>query len=837
MLLLVQVAQALGLISLLLLCFVYIEKSPLLENKPSVQRFLTGCSLGVLVVVAMLDPIKISEGAIFDPRGGPAILAGIFAGPLGALITNAIGALARWYVLGGPVALGGVISFMLYGVFGAIAGIMIKKYNWKIGPKMLISIGMLGSIFVLPSFFVSVDFATGLVILKKAGLIFLTNNILSCLLVGVLLVQARAWISMKNTLEQQNQQNQFLSRIVNETKNGVVITDEQGLTEWVNPAFEKMSGYTLAELAGRAPGDVLQRSDINQADVQLMHECIENQEPFDVTVANHHKKGHLYWVHITCQPFTKVVGKSHFMAIQTDVTEHMLAIEELQRNETLLKGILECVPGMVNVKDTEFRYTYMNAYQAAVYNTTTEQAIGKTATDILGSEHGEKIAKMDLEVVSTGKPTRQYEDTLVDHDGRASTWLSVKVPVHDRQGNLSLIVSSGINISDRKELEDQLRQAHRMEAIGQLTGGVAHDFNNLMAIIMGNVEAAMQKIGRSHPSTHNLEKALNAVGRGAALTQQLLTFSRRQALFPINISVQDAITETLTLLEPTLGTNIQIETHYDETELIIALDEAIFGNAVVNLALNSRDAMPDGGVLTITVTKTNFTGEILEVGEEPAYGPYAHIKISDTGSGISPNELDRVLEPFYSTKAVGKGSGLGLSMVYGFVHQSNGYLSIDSTIGEGTNVSIYLPIVQIDEAPTHASPDQELTANALENNKHILVVEDNQLVRETLMATLAYLGYGVTEATDGAAALEVVEQESEAIALVISDIVMPGIYSGVDIAKKITQEYPDIKVLLVSGYQQNSTDLADLNDAGIVMLSKPYSREDLIEKINHLLSE
>ena len=383
---------------------------------------------------------------------------------------------------------------------------------------------------------------------------------------------------------------------------------------------------------------------------------------------------------------------------------------------------------------------------------------------------------------------------------------------------------------ERNQLEKQLRSSQKLEAVGQLTGGTAHDFNNLMAIMMGNLELAMEQVEPDAPLRDNIENALKAVDRGATLTQHLLSFSCQQTLSPAVTNVMQLVEGTLSFMERTLGENIQIVTKHASEESRVNIDATIFGNALVNLALNARDAMPDGGTLTVHTTTVELAGETIGLDKEPTYGSHALITVADTGSGISQDDLVQVLEPFFTTKEVGKGSGLGLSMVFGFVTQSNGHMNIASKEGEGTTISIYLPI----STEARADKDNE-TAPFPEVNtdKTILLVEDDQHVRATTSATLIELGYNVIEAEDGSSALEILSQRSRDIDLVLSDVVMPNGMSGIDLAKQITVDHTHIKILLTSGYPDKIAAQGEIKAMDIELLAKPFRRVQLAAAIEN----
>jgi CheY-like chemotaxis protein len=376
-----------------------------------------------------------------------------------------------------------------------------------------------------------------------------------------------------------------------------------------------------------------------------------------------------------------------------------------------------------------------------------------------------------------------------------------------------------------------------MEAVGQLTGGIAHDFNNLMAVIMGNLEEASER-SRNNPDTvAYIDAAIATVERGASLTQQLLSFSRRQALNPRIEPLRSLLSDFQKLFHRTIGEDIRLDVQLPDDEIVVEIDRAMFGNTILNLALNARDSMPNGGNLTISAAPCVLDGKIFQE-SGPISGRFVRISVSDTGTGITAQNLGRVFEPFFTTKDVGEGSGLGLSMAYGFINQSNGHIEIRSKIGEGTTVSLYLPVAE----PRSESEGQD-AARAPDAGmdtipgKTVLVVEDDSLVRQTTTATLKSLGYVVIEASSGPTARKILEENAESIDIVFSDVIMPDGMTGLDLAREIQSRHPHVRILLTSGYAESRLSRSDhdyISDAGIHILPKPFRRSALTKALSML---
>jgi signal transduction histidine kinase len=384
--------------------------------------------------------------------------------------------------------------------------------------------------------------------------------------------------------------------------------------------------------------------------------------------------------------------------------------------------------------------------------------------------------------------------------------------------------------AEREAAQAALRQAQRMESLGQLTGGVAHDFNNLLQVISGNLQLLRREVVGNELAEKRVQSALRGVTRGAKLASQLLAFGRRQPLAPKVIDIGRFIRGLDDLLRRALGEEIELETAVADGLWNTLVDPGQIENAILNLAINARDAMPEGGVLTMTASNAVLDEAYCRRHHEVQPGQYVALAVGDTGMGIPPELMERVFEPFFSTKPEGKGTGLGLSMVYGLVKQSGGHVKLFSELGEGTTVKIYLPrALGAEDAPADERP-----AAAGGGSETILVVEDDEGVCETAVGLLADLGYRVLKAGDAMAALSLIESGA-AIDLLFTDVVMPGPLRGPELARKARDWLPGLAVLFTSGYTENAIVHGGRLDAGVELLSKPYTREALARKIRHVL--
>jgi signal transduction histidine kinase/ActR/RegA family two-component response regulator len=383
----------------------------------------------------------------------------------------------------------------------------------------------------------------------------------------------------------------------------------------------------------------------------------------------------------------------------------------------------------------------------------------------------------------------------------------------------------------RKHMEEELRHFQKMEAIGQLTGGVAHDFNNLLAGIVGNVDLLEQTLEPDSSQRVYTQEAKAATNRGAALTKRLLAFSRKQALDPRPIGISDLLTSMTDLLERTLGETIQLRLEVSAGTASCMVDRAQLENAILNLVINARDAMRGGG--SITIEASNITLDARDVAEYPetTAGDYVSISVRDTGVGMSAQVQERVFEPFFTTKDMGAGSGLGLSMVYGFVRQSGGHVSIESEEGSGTEVRLYLPRTDLSPDPIE---DIDIGAAPTGQRESVLVVEDDPALRVVIVSFLERHNYQVTATPDGSEALAILD-ESGPFDLLLSDIILPGAFSGPELANEITRRQPSIKILLMSGYAPDVFEGQSSPSDYVNLLKKPFSMGTLAREVRSVL--
>jgi signal transduction histidine kinase/ActR/RegA family two-component response regulator len=404
-------------------------------------------------------------------------------------------------------------------------------------------------------------------------------------------------------------------------------------------------------------------------------------------------------------------------------------------------------------------------------------------------------------------------------------------PLHDPSGAPKGAVVVYRDVTEAKETERLLRQAQKMDAIGQLTGGIAHDFNNILTVIIGMIEIVAEEVAEE-PQIVALAKTISqAADRGAELTQRLLAFARKQPLRPREVDVNALIVEATSLLRASLGQQIEIESLLDKSALHALVDTSQLTTALLNLAVNARDAMPNGGRLTLETGNVVLDKDSVDAGTDIKSGRYVMIAVTDNGSGIPASIRDKVFEPFFTTKGLGKGTGLGLSMVYGFVKQSGGHIRIDSEEGRGTSIKLFLPQATA-QARSSTSPEPAAVKGGRET---ILVVEDDLLVRKYVTSQLNSLGYRTLEAANGRDALAITDSEAE-FELLFTDVIMPGSMNGRELAEEAVKRRPTLKVLFTSGYTENAILSNGCLPSGVLLLPKPYRKPALAHMVRQAVN-
>lgn len=531
-----------------------------------------------------------------------------------------------------------------------------------------------------------------------------------------------------------------------------------------------------------------------------------------------------------------------FRAWRAELLRGQMSIT-LSKSKEWARLVLDKSMNAVIGTDSEGRVTEWNAGAVQMFGYAVHEAQGKDLSDLIvppaqGNPHAGGLDRFIVSNQDLGTGKRR-ETTAIRADG---TTFPVELSIaHIQTDTESFFSAIARDITERKkgetdrmELESRLREAQKLEAIGKLTGGMAHDFNNYLGVIIGNLDLLKGHQSLDFTAAKLADAALNGALCGAELTRSLLAFSRRQPLKPQRIDVNNRVEAMTTMLQRTLGEDITLSSSFAPNLWPVRIDGVQLDTCILNLANNARDAMARGGTLTISTRNITLGAQDLGPGSDVLPGDYVSIDVSDTGTGMSPETLSQAFEPFFTTKQQGHGTGLGLSMVYGFVKQSGGHIRISSEIGGGTTVHIFLPRLRSAENEANAA---SLAASSPPNGgtETILVVEDNPGMRQTAMTQLTSLGYRVIEAENGAVALTILSSREPHIDLLFSDVVMPGNLDGHELAKLALKLRPEIKVLLTSGFPGNSMNDRTQAPSPFSLLHKPYRILDLVMAIRAAL--
>jgi PAS domain S-box-containing protein len=508
---------------------------------------------------------------------------------------------------------------------------------------------------------------------------------------------------------------------------------------------------------------------------------------------------------------------------------------EVKQAGDLLNAVVENLPDMILVKEPSgdgdgLRYIFINAAGERLLGRDRSEILGKSERDLFPADEAAAVVEANKAVVASGRP-RIFTERKLTTRTDVRTVETRMVPIGNGNGSPLRVLVIVRDISQTKAREEQLRQLQRMDAVGGLTGGVAHDFNNLLAIIHGNSELLRRQLEDGSEAAEMTDDVIGAAARGAELVKRLLAFARMQHLEPEAIDLNARLDNVVGLLQRALGEDVNLRVKTAKNLWPATIDPTQVDDALVNLAINARDAMPEGGTLSIETQNVSLDQDYAASHLEVAPGDYVMLAVSDTGSGMPPDVIARAFEPFFTTKEEGQGTGLGLSQVFGWVKQSRGHIKIYSELGHGTTVKLYLP--RAERRSVERQPEPE-TATP-KGDETIFVVEDNPSVRKTVLRQLRDLGYRTVEAENGAQALDLAAG-GLAFDLLLTDVVMPGGITGYQLADELRATRPDLRVLFTSGYTELAANGGQAERKG-PLLSKPYRKQDLGRAIRAALDQ
>jgi PAS domain S-box-containing protein len=626
--------------------------------------------------------------------------------------------------------------------------------------------------------------------------------------------------------EQHSERERLFSAVVESSHDAIILLTLDGtITAW-NRAAERLSGFSAAEAVGKRI-DIVFPPELRGQPREMLARIAKGEVIEQHEAERRRKDGSPIYVSLVMSPIRSttgdIVGAS---SIVRDVSERKRAEAAISQQIEERRRVFETSQDLILVTDTKGSFVQVSPSSMTILGYEPAEMIGHSAVEFIHPDDLDST-RAEMRAARRGQQMRNFETRYVHRDGRAVTlsWMGTwSEPVRRH-------FFVGRDLTEKLAAEAQFRQAQKMEAVGQLTGGVAHDFNNILTVITGTIGILAEGVA-DRPELAAIARMIDeAAERGGQLTKHLLAFARKQPLRPRAIDVNNLVLETVKLLRPTLGQGIQIDPLLAEDAWAALVDPNQLTSALLNLALNARDAMPDGGSLAIETKNVYLDQAYADMHLEVTAGSYVMIAVSDTGSGIAPEDIERVFDPFFTTKEVGKGTGLGLSMVYGLVKQSNGHIKIYSEQGHGTNVKLYLPrATGLDRVA-----DEMLSLPTVQGgHEAVLVVEDDALVRKYAVTQIDSLGYTTLEAGNAAEALRLIGSGA-AIDLLFTDVIMPGSMNGRQLVDAALKQRPSLKTLFTSGYTENAIVHHGRLDSGVLLLVKPYRKLELARMIRMAL--
>jgi len=617
-------------------------------------------------------------------------------------------------------------------------------------------------------------------------------------------------------------------RLFETAQDGILILDaDTGQVVDANPFMKHLLGYSQQEILGKKLWEIgtfkgEAASKITFAELQHTDRIRYEGLPLET------KDGRRVEVEFISNAY--LVDKMRLIQCNIrDITER----KQAEKTSIRLAAIVESSDDAIIGKDLAGLIQSWNAAAEKIFGYSAGEMVGGRMTLQIPADQPDEENQM-LEKVKEGGSVRNFETVRQSKDGRRIDVAVTVSPIKDSMGRIVGASEVVRDISDRRKLEAQFRQSQKMEAIGQLAGGVAHDFNNILAVIQLQSELLKAGGNLSPKQSDYADEIGTAIQRAAALTRQLLLFSRKEVLKLRDLDLNQSINNMAKMLWRILGENIQVQFKFAMQSLFIHADAGMMDQVLMNLAVNSRDAMPKGGRLIIETSTVEFDESIRGQSAQARPGSFVCLSVSDTGCGIPAENLPRIFEPFFTTKEVGKGTGLGLATIFGIVQQHQGWVHVYSEIGHGTTFRIYFPRLA---GMTGQQPEQPALTALRGGSETILLVEDDAFLRASVRNTLTQFGYRVLDAINGNEALDVWKQHRDEIHLLLTDLVMPGGMTGIDLAGKLLKENPKLKVIYASGYNAEAAGNDFPLDEGVNFLTKPFQAQKLAQIVREKLDK
>ena len=615
------------------------------------------------------------------------------------------------------------------------------------------------------------------------------------------------------------------------TSDAIVRYDENGRHKYVNPSFERLTGKPAAQLIGKtARAADLGNVDVGTRSQQAIERVVREQAPVEIEVSWKDAAGNV--CHFQNR-FTPEFGRdgtvTSVLSVARDITTLKRTEEELRK----LSRAVEQSPVSIVITDLDGKIEYVNPKLCQVTGYTQAEVLGRTPRILKSGEMSQAEYRQLWQTIKSGKEWRgEFHNRK--KNGELFWELASLSPIFDGSGTITHFLAVKEDITEHKRLEHEFRQAQKMEAFGQLAGGVAHDFNNLLTVIQGNATLLETGTLSEDEQGEALRQISQASERASSLTRQLLMFSRRQAVRLESLDLNDVVLNMTKMLQRLIGEHITLVSEYAPGGAPVQADVGMMEQVLMNLAVNSRDAMPNGGRLSIQTKLLSLGEDATRTNPRARPGRFVRLSVADTGEGIAPEHLAQIFEPFFTTKDIGKGTGLGLATVFGILEQHRGWIEVESRLSEGTTFRYYLP--HLDDI-RERRPERRPLQGQRGGSETVLLVEDEPSLRRLARRLLERQGYRVHEAESAIAALSVWSEHRDEIALLLTDMVMPDGMSGWELSKCLQAEKPSLKVIYSSGYTDEMLGDASCLRGAFNFLEKPYKPGQILAKVRDVLDQ
>ncbi len=813
---------------LLAVALLFDLRTPLTADRPlSVRRALLGILIGAVGIVIMTYPVIVEGSLVLDTRGILLAITGLYFGPVAALVATAMTIAYRGLVIGGSAAPVGILFILLSGGLGlawrALRGPVRGDIPWGefAAVGSLVALIQLG----LAKYLLGAD-PTGA--LRSLAPVLIIVSAVAMTALGLLLrARVRRRLAQRKVTEREASYRTLIEQIPAIVYRAAL--DEMSSTLYVSPAVAAL-GVSPEEWVERPQlwAELLHPDDRERVLAQIALDRASGK-PTDLVYRLRRADGAWRVIHDSAQIVNDAEGRPLYLqGLLFDITE-----QEAEATKSLLRSTaLDVAADAIAILDRNGNIEWVNKAFTALTLYPAHEVIGKNPRELLRSgKQDHAFYEQMWGSVLAGKP---WNGELVNRrkDGSLYTEEQSVTPVHDAAGNVSHFIAIKRDITARKALEMQYQQAQKMEGIGRLAGGVAHDFNNLLTVINGTVELALPAVQDRPELRDDLLEIRRAADRAAALTRQLLAFSRQQVLRVEVLDLNRVIGDMLKMLTRVIGEDVRFVSDLAGDLGHVRGDVGQLEQVLLNLTVNARDAMPEGGTLTIQTRNIEIDADMARRHVTVVPGPHVMLLVADTGVGMDAKTRDRIFEPFFTTKAPGKGTGLGLPTAYGIIKQIGGSIWVYSELGHGTIFKIYLPRVDAPIVERPSGPSRLLDAGGKET---VLVVEDEDAIRQVAMRVLTRQGYTVLDAASGPEALERATAHKGRIDLLMTDMVMPGM-TGPQLAQELLSRQPLLKVLFTSGYSKDAVaQQFGMTDGHFI--SKPYGLAELTREVRRVLDE